>query len=79
MKLAVTGATGFVGSHLLDEKGRSKLLKTLEKATGAQVFPISAPLNEGIDPLLDKLVETLGSPAEPEREEAEAERRWSPL
>src|SRR5689334_1805484 len=66
-------------ADLLDEKGRSKLLKTLEKAAGAQVFPISAPLNEGIDPLLDKLVEMLGSPVEPEREEAEAEHRWSPL
>ena len=66
-------------ADLLYEKERSKLLKKLEKATGAQVFPISAPLNEGIDPLLDQLVETLGSPAEPAREEAEAERRWSPI
>jgi GTPase len=66
-------------ADLLDDKSRSKLLKKVEKATGAQVFPISAPLSEGIDPLLDKIVETLGAAAEPDREEAEVERRWSPL
>jgi GTP-binding protein len=66
-------------ADLLEDKDRSKLLGKLEKATGAQVFPISAPLGEGIEPLLDKVVETLGSASEPEREQAEAERRWSPL
>ena len=66
-------------SDLLDQQSRTKLLKKLEKATGAQVFPISAPLNEGIEPLLDKVVETLGAAREPEHEDAEATRSWSPL
>jgi GTP-binding protein len=66
-------------ADLLDEEHRTKLLKKLEKATGAQVFPISAPLNEGIEPLLDKVVEALGAARGPEREEAEATRSWSPL
>ena len=66
-------------ADLLDDKQRSKLIKAVEKATGSKVFPISAPLNEGIDPLLDKIVETLGAAPVPEREEAEVERPWSPL
>ena len=66
-------------ADLLNEKSRSKLLKALEKATGARVFPISAPINEGIEPLLDKLVEALGGAVEEELEQAEMERPWSPL
>ena len=34
-------------ADLLDEKQRAKIVKALEKATGATVFPISAPLDEG--------------------------------
>jgi GTPase len=67
-------------ADLLDAKQLSKLLKALEKATGARVFPVSAPLNEGVEPLLDKVVETLAGTREPEREEAQDEgRSWSPL
>jgi GTP-binding protein len=66
-------------TDLLDERERSKLITRLEKATGATVYPISAPLNEGLDPLLDKIVETLGAAKEPARDDAPAERQWSPL
>jgi predicted GTPase len=44
------------------------------------VFPVSAPLNEGMEQLLDRIVETLGQAREPERDDtAAAERTWSPL
>jgi GTP-binding protein len=66
-------------ADLLDDSERSKLVKKLEKATGATVFPISAPLTEGLDPLLDRIVERLGQVAETERQDEAAERSWSPL
>ena len=66
-------------TDLLDDKERAKLVRTLEKVTGATVFPISAPLHEGIEPLLDKIVETLGTAPRLEREEPDREGSWSPL
>src|SRR4051812_4671465 len=44
-------------ADLVDDKGRAKIVKALEKASGAKVFAISAPLGEGVDPLLDAIVE----------------------
>jgi len=66
-------------ADLLDSAALSKLTKKLEKATGAKVLPISAPLEEGIEPLLDAIIERLGSAAEDQRENAEEGRFWSPL
>ena len=66
-------------SDLLDDKQRAKAVKALEKATGERVFPISAPLDEGLEPLLDAIIERLGSAAEEAREVASDERPWSPL
>jgi len=66
-------------ADLLEAKDRSVLIRKLEKASGAAVFAISAPLGEGMDPLLDRIVETLGQTREPEHEDVEAERNWSPL
>jgi GTP-binding protein len=65
-------------SDLLDGKQRAKLVKALEKASGEAVFSISAPLEEGIEPLLDTVIERLGAAAETEQEAAE-EGSWSPL
>ena len=64
-------------ADLLDDKKRSKIAKALEKKSGAQVFPVSAPLGEGLEPLLDSVIQRLGSVAtevEPADESA-----WSPL
>src|SRR4051812_37406072 len=44
-------------ADLVDDKRRAKAAKALEKASGAKVFAISAPLGEGVDPLLDAIVE----------------------
>jgi GTP-binding protein len=66
-------------ADLVDDKQRSRIVKALEKATGEPVFPISAPLEEGVEPLLDTVIERLGAAAA-EAHEAEAEvGSWSPL
>src|SRR3989440_848618 len=66
-------------ADLLDDKHRTKVAKALEKETGARVFPISAPLEEGMEPLLDTIIQRLGAVAEEDRLEAADEGRWSPL
>jgi GTP-binding protein len=64
---------------LLDDKQRSKSVKALEKSTSASVFAISAPLEEGLDPLLDEVIERLGAAAREAEEIASDDGRWSPL
>ena len=66
-------------ADLLDEKQRAKLVKALEKATGATVVPISAPLEEGLEPLLDMVIERLAVGVDDDLEDLAAERSWSPL
>jgi len=66
-------------ADLLDEKQRSKIVKALEKQTGARVFPVSAPLEEGMEPLLDAVIERLGAAAEEQALETADEKPWSPL
>lgn len=66
-------------ADLLEDKGRTKIVKALEKETGARVFPISAPLEEGLEPLLDAIIQNLGAAAEEERLEAAGQESWSPL
>jgi GTP-binding protein len=65
-------------ADLVDDKRRAKAAKALEKASGAKVFPVSAPLEEGLAPLLDAIIERVGSAAE-DPEPAEAGKSWSPL
>jgi GTP-binding protein len=66
-------------TDLIDGRKRSKIVKALEKVSGATVFPISAPLEEGIEPLLDAIIERLGDAAADEKFETADEGRWSPL
>jgi GTP-binding protein len=66
-------------SDLIDSKQRSKVLKALEKKSGARVFPISAPLEEGMEPLLDAVIERLGAAAQEAPLKPADERSWSPL
>jgi GTP-binding protein len=66
-------------ADLLDGKKRSKVLKALEKEADAKVFPISAPLDEGMDPLLDEIIGCLANSAEEQSLEEADERPWSPL
>jgi GTP-binding protein len=66
-------------SDLLDVKQRAKVVKALEKETGARVFPVSAPLDDGMEALLDAIIQRLGAAAEEDRFQAADERSWSPL
>jgi GTPase len=66
-------------TDLLDEKRRVKITTALEKESGARVFPIAAPIEEGLPALLDAVIERLGDAAVERPAEAEDERHWSPL
>jgi GTPase len=66
-------------SDLLDEKTRAKAVKALEKESGARVYPVSAPLDEGMEPLLDAIIQRLGAATEEDRLETAGDRGWSPL
>ena len=67
-------------SDLFEPKRQSKIADELEKKSGARVFPVSAPLEEGLQPLLDAVIERLGSAADKVDEPDPARLRpWSPL
>jgi GTP-binding protein len=66
-------------TDMLDPKQLKKVAKALEAASGAKIWPVSAPLGEGIEPLLDSIVQSLGDSARMAEEEAGSERSWSPL
>lgn len=66
-------------SDLVDDERLRELKAEITEAAGTTPFPISAPLNEGIEALLDKLIERLGPEAERAEETADGERPWSPL
>src|SRR4051812_44061902 len=66
-------------ADLLDDRKRSRLVKALERESGAKVFPISAPLEEGMEPLLDMMIERLGNAAREGLSEPADEGSWSPL
>src|SRR6476646_6426192 len=66
-------------ADLLDDKARAKIVKSLEKASSARVFAISAPLEEGLDPLLDAIIERLGAATDDDVLESTSQGQWSPL
>ena len=68
-------------SDLVDAERLNELKVELSEAAGHAAFPISAPLGEGIEALLDAVIQRLGSGHEDAREEAAdtGERPWSPL
>src|SRR5207249_1585238 len=51
-------------ADLLEDKKRGKVVKALEKESGARVYPVSAPLEEGLEPLLDAIIQRLAATAE---------------
>ncbi|HEY8592473.1 MAG TPA: GTPase ObgE [Sphingomicrobium sp.] len=66
-------------ADLLDQEQREELIAALRAESGSPIFPISAPIDEGMEPLLDALIERLGTPAGEPQGDAPAERPWSPL
>ena len=65
-------------SDLVDPKHLAKTKKALDKATGGDAIPISAPTGEGVEALLDVIVGKLGSADQREVTPTD-ERAWSPL
>ena len=66
-------------ADLLDDKERAKIVKALQKESGTRVFPISAPLEDGMEALLDAIIEQLGTAAAETRLETADQGTWSPL
>lgn len=66
-------------ADLLDEKERSKVVSALEQASEARVFPISAPIDEGMEALLDQVIERLGAAPDTAPADEEPQDSWSPL
>ena len=73
------GVIAITKADLLDDKQRAKVAKALEKASGSKVFAISAPLEEGLQGLLDSIIERLGPEPEPADVDDRPDRAWSPL
>jgi GTP-binding protein len=65
-------------TDLVEPKQLTRIAKALEKASGVKPFPISAPLGDGLEPVLDLLVQRLGREAKVEAE-TEPAGDWSPL
>jgi GTPase len=70
---------GLSRSDLVTEERLHELKRELEDATGQTAFPISAPLGEGVVPLLDAVIQRLGTQAEVREDATADERPWSPL
>ena len=68
-------------SDLLDAKQLAKLAAKLKKASGSVPMIVSAATGDGVEPLLDGIVELLGAAPDESRptDEALEERSWSPL
>ena len=73
-------------SHRADQGRSSRRQEAREDRQGAWsprpapgVFPISAPLGEGMESVLDAVIQRLGAAAEDDRLEAAGEGSWSPL
>ena len=66
-------------SDLVDAERLAELKRELQDATGQSLFPISAPLGEGIEDLLDSIIRRVGTEDETREEATAEERPWSPL
>jgi GTP-binding protein len=66
-------------ADMLGEKQLEKAVRSIEKASGSRPYPISAPLGEGIESLLDAIIQVLGAGDAPAAERPRASRDWSPL
>src|SRR6266567_2191927 len=55
---------------LTDAKRLAKVSRAVGQAAGSKPYPVSAPLDEGIEPVLDAIIQSLGAAREEEREDA---------
>ena len=66
-------------ADLVDEERLAEVKREIADASGQKPYPISAPLGEGIEPLLDALIRRLGTEERAREEAAADDRPWSPL
>jgi len=66
-------------ADLVEPKELSKLAKKLAKAAGTEPFVVSAATGDGLEPLLDAILDRLGEEEEIEEEETAPAKDWSPL
>jgi GTPase len=67
-------------TDLIDDDRLTELKAELKEATGVTPFPVSAPLGEGVEALLDAVIQRVGTVNEAKEEAAAADDRpWSPL
>ncbi len=66
-------------ADLTDATQLAKVKKAVDKASGSDAIAISAPTGQGIEALLDAIVERLGDVPEQNTDELADERPWSPL
>jgi GTP-binding protein len=69
---------GLSRGDLVDSKQAAKVGRALKKAAGVEPMVFSAMTGEGVEALLDQIIEKLGLPAARPQEEAKDE-AWSPL
>jgi len=65
-------------ADMLDAKRLKKVAAAIEQVSGSKPFAVSAPLEDGLEPLLDTIIQRLGTAAQTDLETAD-ERIWSPL
>jgi GTP-binding protein len=66
-------------SDLIDAGRLKEVARAVERAAGSRPIPVAAPLGEGLEPLLDAMIERVGVTRERERADSGLERPWSPL
>jgi GTP-binding protein len=64
---------------LVDARQLKKARQSLDKAGAPEPLAISAATGDGVEALLDRIIESLGPEAEAAEPEDGADRAWSPL
>ncbi len=65
-------------ADLVDPKAMTKLAKKLAKVAGVETFVVSAATGDGLDPLLDAILDRVGGEKAAEQSEVH-ETEWSPI
>lgn len=66
-------------ADLLDKELMDAIGGELAEATGGTVLPLSGATGDGLEAVLDQVIEALGSPQPEQDANAEGEETWSPL
>ena len=67
-------------TDLVDARRLGEIVSAVRAAAGTAPLPVSAPLGEGVEQLLDRIIGTLSEAGpEPQGKEAEDDKPWSPL